>query len=77
MSAKQVDGGMSSEVKFIADTNLGKLVKWLRILGYDTILHRGKADRNFLKKAEREGRVVLTRKKDMARRQFSGKVVTV
>ena len=64
-------------MKFIADTNLGKLVKWLRILGYDTILYRGKADRNFLKKAEREGRVVLTRKKDMARRQFSGKVVTV
>jgi hypothetical protein len=64
-------------VKFITDTNLGKLAKWLRILGYDTVSYRGEADRNFLRKAEREGRVVLTRKKDMASRQFSGKLVTV
>lgn len=64
-------------MKFITDTNLGKLAKWLRLLGYDTVLYRGEADRNFLRKAEREGRVVLTRKKDMASRQFSGKLVTV
>jgi len=64
-------------VKFIADTNLGKLAKWLRILGYDTVSHRGKTDRDFLRKAQREGRVALTRKKDMAARQFSGKLVTV
>ena len=64
-------------MKFITDTNLGKLAKWLRILGYDTVIYRGEADRNFLRKAEREGRVVLTRKKDMAARQFSGKLVTV
>ena len=64
-------------MKFITDTNLGKLAKWLRILGYDTVSYRGEADRNFLRKAEREGRVVLTRKKDMAARQFSGKLVTV
>jgi uncharacterized protein with PIN domain len=64
-------------VKFITDTNLGKLAKWLRILGYDTISYRGEADLNFLRKADREGRVALTRKKDMAARQFSGKLVTV
>lgn len=64
-------------MKFITDTNLGKLAKWLRILGYDTVWYRGEANRNFLRKAEREGRVVLTRKKDMAARQFSGKLVTI
>jgi uncharacterized protein with PIN domain len=64
-------------VKFITDTNLGKLAKWLRILGYDTVSYKGEADRNFLRKAEREGRVVLTRKKDMAARQFAGKLVIV
>ncbi len=64
-------------MKFITDTNLGKLAKWLRILGYDTVSYRGEADRKFLRKAESEGRVVLTRKKDMATRQFSGKLVTV
>jgi uncharacterized protein with PIN domain len=64
-------------VKFIADQNLGKLVKWLRIMGYDTVLYRGPADRSFLRKAEREGRTVLTRKRDMAHRQFAGSMLVV
>ena len=64
-------------MRFIADQNLGKLVKWLRIMGYDTVLYRGPADRPLLRKAEREGRIVLTRKRDMARRQFGGSLVVV
>lgn len=64
-------------MKFLTDSNLGKLAKWLRILGYDTTLYSGNADRNFLRKAQREGRVVLTRKKDMTARQFSGKLIIV
>jgi uncharacterized protein with PIN domain len=64
-------------VKFITDVNLGKLAKWLRILGYNTVYHTGNADRNFLKKAATEGRIVLTRKKNMERRQFSGRLVII
>ncbi len=64
-------------MKFLADPTLGKLAKWLRILGFDTIYYRGNIDRNFLRKAEREGRVVLTRKKDMANRSFSGRLIIV
>ncbi|MBU1743801.1 MAG: Mut7-C RNAse domain-containing protein, partial [Proteobacteria bacterium] len=36
--------------RFAADCNLGKLAKWLRILGYDTLYERGNADRTFLMK---------------------------
>ena len=64
-------------MKFLADSTLGKLTKWLRILGFDTIYYRGNIDRNFLRKAQREGRVVLTRKSDMARRSFSGRMVII
>ena len=64
-------------MKFLTDPTLGKLSKWLRILGFDTIYYRGDIDRNFLRKAEREGRVVLTRKKDMANRSFSGRMILV
>jgi len=64
-------------VKFIADQNLGRLVKWLRIMGYDTVLYRGPADRSFLRKAEKEGRTVLTRRRDMAGRQFAGTLIVV
>lgn len=64
-------------MKFLTDPSLGKLSKWLRVLGFDTIYYRGDIDRNFLRKAERERRVVLTRKKDMAKRSFSGRMILV
>ncbi len=28
-------------MKFLADSSLGRLSKWLRILGYDTVYWRG------------------------------------
>jgi uncharacterized protein with PIN domain len=64
-------------VKFITDSNLGKLAKWLRILGYNTVLYTRNANREFLRKAEKEERIVLTRKKDMAARRFSGRLVII
>jgi hypothetical protein len=64
-------------MKFLADSSLGRLSKWLRILGYDTVYCRGDADRIFLRKAEKEGRVVLTRRKDVLARQHPGIVLFV
>ena len=64
-------------MKFITDINLGKLAKWLRILGYNTVFYTQNANREFLRKAEKEERIVLTRKKDVAERQFSGCLVVV
>jgi uncharacterized protein len=59
-------------MKFITDINLGRLAIWLRILGYDTFFYRGPADRSFLRKAQQENRVVLTRKRELLKRQFQG-----
>jgi uncharacterized protein with PIN domain len=64
-------------VKFITDRNLGKLAKWLRILGYDTVLYSGDIDRDFLRAGAKENRIVLTRRRDMARRDFSGRMVII
>jgi uncharacterized protein with PIN domain len=64
-------------MKFLADSSLGRLSTWLRILGYDTVYWRGEADRSFLRKAEKEGRAVLTRKKDVLKRNHSGIIVFV
>lgn len=63
--------------RFVADCNLGKLAKWLRILGYDTLYERGNADRSFLKKAGEEGRIALTRKRDLAGLSAPGRLVVV
>lgn len=56
------------EIRFLADCNLGTLAKWLRILGYDTHYERGAADLEFLRKAQAENRIALTRKRDLAGR---------
>ena len=65
------------DIRFITDRNLGTLAKWLRILGYDTLYERGNADSDFLRKAAEEGRVALTRKRDLARPSHPGRLVVV
>jgi len=64
-------------MKFLVDSSLGRLSTWLLILGYDTVYWRGAADRVFLRMAERQGRAVLTRRKDVLARQHPGIVLFV
>lgn len=71
MEAEQTD------MRFVTDINLGTLARWLRILGYDTRFDRGNVDRDFLRRAQQEGRIVLTRKRDMADRQFAGRLAVI
>ena len=51
---------MSDSPKFIADENVGKLGRYLRRLGFDTVLFSGE-DRDMVARALAEGRIVLTR----------------
>ncbi len=48
-------------MKFIVDTNVGKLAKWLRISGFDAVFFRGKEDAAIILQALHEERVILTR----------------
>lgn len=50
-----------AEVRFIADSMLGRLAKWLRILGYDTLYFRDAQDGRLVTLARRDGRILLTR----------------
>ena len=53
---------MTGEPKFLADNMLGKLARWLILLGYDAAYaQQGKSDLELLEQAHREGRVFLTR----------------
>lgn len=48
-------------MKFIADAMLGRLARWLRLLGFDTLYYRDIKDGDLLKLAIQEGRFILTR----------------
>jgi uncharacterized protein with PIN domain len=50
-----------SGIRFICDEQLGKLARWLRILGQDVIYRNYFPDEELIASAEQEGRVVLTR----------------
>lgn len=57
------------EAKFIVDINVGKLAKWLRVMGYDALIFRGKEDDEMIKIALSQGRVVLTRDGELMKRR--------
>ena len=65
----------SSEFRFIVDEMLGKLAKWLRAIGYDTIYYIGGDDSELVRQALEENRIILTKdshlvKRKLARRTF-------
>jgi uncharacterized protein len=54
---------------FIADASLGRLVTWLRLLGYDTIYARGASVAELLRRARAEQRTLLTRNRRVVLRR--------
>lgn len=56
--------------RFIVDANLGKLAKWLRIAGYDTLFIKDMDDESLIRMGLLEGRVVLTRDTHIPQRRI-------
>ncbi len=48
-------------IRFLADAMLGKLVRWLRILGYDTVYSPQSQDCDLIESALLDDRTLLTR----------------
>jgi uncharacterized protein with PIN domain len=55
-------------LRFVADDHAGKLARWLRLLGYDTLHFPAIEDQALAELAAREGRIVLTRDTTLAQR---------
>ena len=70
-------GPAETELRFITDASLAGLAKWLRILGYDTTVFHQTAGRCMMRCADKENRILLTRRADMVERQFSGSLFLI
>jgi hypothetical protein len=56
-------------VRFIADVNVGKLARFMRLMGFDTEYKNSWSDSYIAEKALREKRIVLTKDRDLLKRK--------
>ena len=49
------------DTRFVADVHLGRLARYLRMLGFDTLHEPGGSKDNVIETALRDGRIILTR----------------
>lgn len=61
-------------MKFILTSELGRLCRWLRILGYDAYYFRG-SQSSLVIRALQEGRTIVTRRRKIAEEKVLSKVV--
>jgi uncharacterized protein with PIN domain len=69
--AWDVAAGSRTPPRWVADEMLGRLARYLRFLGHDTIYVRGLDDDAVRRLATADGRVLLTRDRELARRTDS------
>lgn len=55
------EGRPAAAPAFLVDHMLGRLVKWLRLLGFDAVYAREEPDSELLRRARHEQRIILTR----------------
>ena len=60
---------MAMEYRFVVDINVGRLAKWLRVMGYDAMFPRDGNDNDLVRIALRENRVLVTRDAGFSRRR--------
>jgi len=58
-----------SNLRFMVDSNVGKLARWLRMMGYDTRFFNGGNDAQMVREALDEDRVILTRDTQIVKRR--------
>jgi hypothetical protein len=67
--SKEFSVAGTTEIKFAADRMLGRLVKWLRVLGCDVIYGPHLTGYGLIRAARAEGRLILTRDRRLKQKQ--------
>jgi len=58
-------------MRFILDGMLGKLTRWLRMMGYETVYMNNTSDRDLLSRAKRDSLILLTSDEELYRTAVS------
>jgi hypothetical protein len=58
-------------MKFIVDSNVGRLARWLRMAGFDTVFINDLDDNRLVRLALSEGRVLLTKDTQILKRRVA------
>lgn len=66
-----------ASITFLADCMLGRLAKWLRILGYDTAYFSDITDEELIHLALHEKRVILTRDTHLIKRKLARRFLLI
>lgn len=61
-------------MKFITDGMLGKLTRWLRLLGFDVEYANDMEDKKLMTRAKKEKRILLTRDLELFRQAYAHSV---
>lgn len=64
-----------SSKRFICDEQLGRLAKWLRLQGFDTLFECPLEDAKLIRLAQSEGRILLTRDRHLSAKTLFEPVV--
>jgi hypothetical protein len=65
------------EKKFLFDEMLGRLARWCRLFGIDSLYLKGKSDSELLDIAEETGRVFVTRDSELCSRCLSRDIICI
>jgi uncharacterized protein with PIN domain len=64
-------------MKFIADVMLGRLAKWMRLLGFDVLYDRTMSDNDLIRVSLEQDRVILTRDTGLVARPLASNHVFI
>lgn len=69
MLPQENTGAKDATPSLLVDAMLGRLAKWLRLAGYDAVYWRDGSDEALIDRALAEGRVIVTRDRQLAGRR--------
>ncbi len=71
------EGVKNAPLRFAADCMLGRLARWLRILGHDVLYFRRIEDADLVEVARREERILLTRDTRLVQRRAARNAILI